>query len=93
MTGIGTAGYSNSVRQTLVSNKAKSTGATSPGLFRMTIVHLTKDALAYRNEVKERAKLKSETGERWMSNPLFKTDLNSRIGYRQHRATHPKKQP
>lgn len=81
MTGIGTTGYSNLVRQMLVSNSTKSTGATSPGPFGMTIVHLTKDALAYRSEVTERAKLKSETGERWTSNPLFKTDLNSRIGY------------
>lgn len=81
MTGIGTAGYSNSISRALVSSSSKSTGTISTGTFGSTIVNLTKDVLAHRSEVRERAKLKSETGERWTNNSLFKTDLNSRIGY------------
>lgn len=35
----------------------------------------------YLREIRERAKLKSEEGERWTSNPLYKVDLDSPKGY------------
>lgn len=81
MTSIGTVDYSNSISRALVSGSSKSTGTVSTGTFGSTIINLTTDVLAHRSEVQERARQKSETGERWTDNSLFKTDLNSRIGY------------
>lgn len=81
MTGIGNTNYSSIVNKALTESGARTTGTKSPGPFGTIIVNLTDDDLAHRSEVKERAKLKSETGERWTRNSLFRTDLNSAIGY------------
>lgn len=81
MTGIGYTNYNSIVNKALTESGVRSTGTRSTGPFGTIIVNLTEDVLAYCSEVKERAKLKSETGERWTRNSLFRTDLSSAIGY------------
>ena len=69
MIGIGNIGLS----KTVTSSAAKSLEKKkSPEMFTFIPGY---------NEAKERAEEKMENGERWTSNPLFKTDLNSSLGY------------
>lgn len=69
MTAIGNLGLS----QTVTSSKVKSAEKNkTPEIFTFIPGY---------SEAKERAEEKKEAGERWTSNPLFRTDLNSSLGY------------
>lgn len=81
MTGIRNTNCSNIFDEVLFERGLKSKGRKTSGPFGVFVYDLTEDILAQRREVKERAKLKYETGERWTENSLFKNDLNSTLGY------------
>lgn len=74
-------GYNNIVKQALSSYGIDTTETYTPGPFKHRVINLTKEDLAYRQEVRERAELMKENGERWTANSLFKTDLSSPKGY------------
>ena len=78
MAGIGNIGYSDRASQAGFKSAEKK---ISSGPFKHIEINLTEELIANHNEARERAKLKSETGERWTSNPLYKIDLNSPLGY------------
>lgn len=82
MTSVGNAGYSNLASQAPILSGSRSVGKRiSSGPFKHIEIDLTEELIAQRNKARERAKLKSETGERWTSNSLYKVDFNSVKGY------------
>lgn len=82
MTGIGSTNYGDLVSQAFNSRGVKSpeTKYTS-GPFKFPVKNITPEYEARYSDAKERAKLKSENGERWTSNSLYKTDFKSDLGY------------
>lgn len=81
MIGIENTSHSGLISKKLSALGINSTGEKSYWSSGTILVNLTFDDLVSLSEIRERAKLKSEDGERWTKNPLYKVDLDSPKGY------------
>jgi len=82
MTGIGSTNYGDLISQALSSRGVKSPEEKyTSGPFKFPVINITPEYEARYSYAKERAKLKSENGERWTRNPLYKTNFDTSLGY------------
>ena len=83
MLGIGNStNYGSTVKQALYSLGFKKPEVRyTDGPFKVPVIDLTPEYLERSSAARERSKQKSETNERWTRNSLYKTDLDSILGY------------
>lgn len=83
MLGIGNStNYGSTVKQALESLGFKKPEVRyTDGPFKVPVVDLTPEYLERSSAARERSKQKSETNERWTSNPLYKTNFDTLLGY------------
>lgn len=67
--------------RTVTLSKKKSLNEYTPELFKVPVIDITPEYVERYSDAKDRAEQKSATSERWTSNPLFKNDITSTLGY------------